>query len=266
MYREKLKMAIEAAIAAGDEILKIYDDPNSDFQVEFKSDNSPLTIADKRAHVKIVEYLKQFNAPIMSEESAVDNYFTRKWWNELWIIDPLDGTKEFINRNGDFTVNIAYIIGDEPVMGVIYVPVTDTLYYGDKILGAFRLDNAKSANRMSLNTCIKGSHQLPFIKSGEFTVVASRSHMSEETEEFMAKIQKKHPNAAIVSRGSSIKICLVSEGTADIYPRFAPTMEWDTAAGDAIARAAGKMVYQKDMKTPLKYNKENLLNPFFIVK
>ncbi|MFI3261907.1 MAG: 3'(2'),5'-bisphosphate nucleotidase CysQ [Rikenellaceae bacterium] len=266
MNKEKLRIAIEAAIIGGDEILKIYNDPYSDFQVETKSDNSPLTIADKRANLKIVEYLKHFNAPVISEETAMSNYATRKWWNEVWIVDPLDGTKEFIKRNGDFTVNIAYISENTPIIGVVYVPVTDTLYFAEKSMGSFRIEGVKNYNYHSLKDYVKVAKKLPFTKSKTYTVVASISHMSEETESFLDSLKRKHNNVELVSRGSSIKMCLVAEGTADIYPRFAPTMEWDTAAGDAIVRYAGKMTYQVDMKTPLVYNKENLLNPFFIVK
>ncbi|MFI3268395.1 MAG: 3'(2'),5'-bisphosphate nucleotidase CysQ [Rikenellaceae bacterium] len=266
MNKEKLKIAIKAALVAGDEILKIYNDPNSDFQVEIKNDNSPLTIADKKANLKIVEQLKQFSAPIISEEIATSNYATRKWWNDVWIVDPLDGTKEFIKKNGDFTVNIAYVSDGAPIIGVVYVPVTDTIYFAEKSLGSFKIEGVKNNTYYNLNDYLKQSTRLPYAKSRAFTVVASRSHMSEETAEFLSSIQKKHNNVELVSRGSSIKMCLVAEGTADIYPRFAPTMEWDTAAGDAIVRYAGKMTYLVDMKTPLVYNKENLLNPFFIVK
>lgn len=267
MLKEKLKVAIDAAIAAGDEIMKIYTDFNRDFEVEHKSDNSPLTIADKKSHNKIMDYLNQFNTPILSEEGVIVNYSSRKWWNDLWIIDPLDGTKEFIKRSDDFTVNIAYVSNEEPVMGVIYIPVTDTLYFGEKGLGAFKLENAKSYASKSLTNIITASRKLPLKSSIKpFVIVASVSHMSPETEEYLDKIKKRHPNVDVISRGSSIKICLVAEGSANVYPRFAPTMEWDTAAGDAIARAAGKMIFLTDEKTPLKYNKEELLNPFFIVK
>ena len=267
MIKNKLKIAIDASIAAGDEILEIYNNPNSDFQIERKSDNSPLTIADKKSHLKIVDYLNQFDTPIMSEESDVMSYSSRKLWNELWIIDPLDGTKEFIKKNGDFTVNIAYVVNNEPVMGVIYVPVTDTLYFGEKELGAYKLEGVKKYSYNSLEDIIELSTKLPVsVENKVFTIVASLSHATPETEEYIANLKKEHSDVKIVSRGSSLKICLVAEGIADVYPRFAPTMEWDTAAGDAIVRAMGKMVFLVDEKTPLKYNKEDLLNPFFVVK
>lgn len=266
MDLEILETSIIAAVEAGREILEIYNDPNSDFQIERKADNSPLTIADKRSQEKIVSFLNNFDIPTISEEADVASYKQRKEWTKMWIIDPLDGTKEFIKKNGDFTVNIALVEGNEPTMGVIYLPVADTLYFGEKSLGAFRLDNALNTYKDSLKNIISSSRKMPFTKSEKYSVVASRSHMSPDTEAFLAKLESENGELEIVSRGSSIKICLVAEGSADIYPRFSPTMEWDTAAGDAIARAAGKMVYFEDGVTHFTYNKESLLNPYFIVK
>ena len=181
---------------------------------------------------------------------------------------PLDGTKEFIKRNGEFTVNIALVINGVPELGVIYVPVKRTLYYGLTGYGAYKIENidAKPEN-LSAENLRQFAIQLPIKREKRpFTVVASRSHLSPETASFIADLQQKHPDLVTTSIGSSIKICLVSEGNADIYPRFAPTMEWDTAAGHAIARAAGKEIYHTDRQTPISYNKDNLLNPWFIVE
>lgn len=261
-----LNLAIQAAINAGDLILTIYNDPHSDFQIEKKSDNSPLTIADKASNRIIVNLLESSEIPILSEENTQIAFEHRKDWQRLWIVDPLDGTKEFIKRNGEFTVNIALIENNTPIMGVIYVPVKQILYFGDLIHGAYRcqVDRCSTANVSEL---INNGDRLPIISnSSSYQVVASRSHMSRETETFINNLKEKHPSVELLSIGSSLKICLVAEGSADIYPRFAPTMEWDTAAGHAIVEAAGKNLYLTDGVTPLEYNREDLLNPWFIVK
>lgn len=261
--QNELNTAIKAAITAGTEIMKIYTDPHVDFEVEKKADNSPLTIADKKSNEIITSFLDRTPYPILSEEGKNIDYATRKSWEKLWIVDPLDGTKEFIKRNGEFTVNIALVINGIPEIGVIYIPVKKTLYYGQTGYGAYKVENIDPADEKWRQQAI----QLPLKRQNStFTVVASRSHLSPETESFISELRQKYPDLTTTSVGSSIKICLVSEGTADIYPRFAPTMEWDTAAGHAIARAAGKEIYHTDRKTPIHYNKENLLNPWFIVE
>lgn len=261
-----LLSAITASLAAGEEILRIYNDPKSDFQIECKADNSPLTIADKCANNIIIKQLSTLSYPIISEEISAEDYSVRKSWSNLWIIDPLDGTKEFIKRNGDFTVNIAFVECGTPTIGVIYLPVSDTLYFGDKTLGAYRTDNISQKNFLSVSDLLLQSKKMPFIEKTKFTVVASRSHLSPKTSSYIENLKISHPDIDIISRGSSIKICLIAEGSADVYPRFAPTMEWDTAAGDAIARTSGKMIYLTDEKTEMTYNKEDLHNPYFIVK
>ena len=206
--------------------------------------------------------------PILSEEGKEVDYEERKSWELLWIVDPLDGTKEFIKRNGEFTVNIALVKDGTPVMGVIYLPVKQQLYFATLEYGAFKCNNITSISAIdSLEHLVEISDKLPINDLRDsFIVVASRSHLSPETEEFIAVLSKEHDSVELISSGSSIKICLVAEGKADIYPRFAPTMEWDTAAGHAIALAAGKVITQKDGITPLSYNKKDLLNPWFIVK
>ncbi|MFI3318489.1 MAG: 3'(2'),5'-bisphosphate nucleotidase CysQ [Rikenellaceae bacterium] len=252
--RVELSKAIEAAITAGDRIMEIYNDPESDFEIERKADNSPLTIADRGAHMEIVEILAPLGIPILSEEGRSIPYAERAEWQRLWVVDPLDGTKEFIKRNGEFTVNIALVEDGDPVLGVIYVPATGELYYGDRGVGAFK----------AASPCTK-AERLPLKESrASFVVVASRSHLSPETEEFIAKCRATHDSVEMVSKGSSLKISLVAEGEADVYPRYAPTMEWDTAAGDALLRAMGMSLIDTTTLEPLRYNKEDLLNPFFV--
>ena len=260
-----INTAIKAAIKAGEEILVIYNNPDSDFSIEKKADNSPLTIADKASHNVIVSFLEKTNIPILSEEGKTIEYSERKQWASFWCIDPLDGTKEFIKKNGEFTVNIALIKAGKPIMGVIYVPVSGTLYFGSTKEGAWKLGEACSET--NLERLKTEGHQLPVpLNTDVFKIVGSRSHMSAETEDYINQLKKEHPQIEIVSKGSSLKICMVAEGSAHQYPRFGPTMEWDTAAGHAIANAAGKKLWLTNFTGELQYNKENLLNPYFIVK
>lgn len=267
MEQQYILDAIDAALLAGRQILSIYDDPSSDFEIEKKADNSPLTIADRRAHEAIAGLLAATPFPILSEEGKQLPYEERAAWKTLWIVDPLDGTKEFIKRNGEFTVNIALVRDGVPVMGVIYVPVKRELYFADESRGAYKLSGVTDRQGASLEQLEAAAVRLPRREAREkFVVVASRSHLSPETEEYINRLRRLHPDLGLASSGSSIKICLVAEGKADVYPRFAPTMEWDTAAGHAIARAAGAEVWQADGGLPLQYNKENLLNPWFIVE
>lgn len=260
---ENILLAIQAALEAGKEIIKIYD--AKDFQIEIKNDNSPLTKADKSAHIKIVEYLKKTKIPILSEEGKEIPYSERKSWKKLWIVDPLDGTKEFIKRNGEFTVNIALIENNIPVMGVIYVPVLDCLYLGIIGKGAFKFENPLllSTSNISFDEFLNNAQKLPIKTNTTFTVVASKSHLSKETEDYIESLRTSYPNLDFISKGSSLKLCAVAEGSADIYPRFAPTMEWDTAAGQAIVEAMGGKVTQTNGEK-LSYNREILLNPWFI--
>lgn len=262
-----LDLAVKAALLGGEEILKVYNDESSDFGVEIKADNSPLTIADKMSNDIICKELKTSCLPILSEEIKSNPYNERKDWDSLWIVDPLDGTKEFIKRNGEFTVNIALVKNGTPILGVIYIPVKKILYFGAKNEGAYKIDNFSIKDFNGIGNLIKASDKMPcYNEERKFRVVASRSHLSPETEEFINKKKELYPDLEMVSVGSSIKICLVCEGSADVYPRFAPTMEWDTAAGDAIARSMGLSCTLTDETTPLNYNKENLLNPWFIIK
>lgn len=263
-----LYLIVDAALKAGKAILSVYDDPDSDFEVEMKADNSPLTVADRLSNEVICQCLACTPFPILSEEGMHADFAVRSAWSDLWVIDPLDGTKEFIKRNGEFTVNIAWVHNQVPVMGVIYVPVRKELYFAAEGLGAYKLCDISSLSDIgNIDSLIALASRLPFqIERDHYVVVASRSHLSAETKQFIQSVQEEHPNMEMVSSGSSLKICLVAEGKADLYPRFAPTMEWDTAAGHAIARASGCEIYQENSDMPLIYNKENLVNPGFIVE
>lgn len=265
---EFIKNAVDAALRAGDAILQIYE---RDFEVEFKDDESPLTEADKAAHYIICDALEELGLPVLSEESGTVPYEERKSWNRFWLVDPLDGTKEFIKKNGEFTVNIALIDDGRPVMGVVYAPVLKTLYIGLVGQGAFRvkgddLFQTLEKERFDFSTLGKPCEKLPHLRSeqGVIKVVASRSHMNSETEDFIADLEQKG-RVELVSSGSSLKLCMVAEGSADVYPRIAPTMEWDTAAAQAVVEASGGSVVQYGLAEPLRYNKENLLNPYFVV-
>ena len=261
-----LTIAIRAALEAGRDILDIYEDPRQDFGIERKADNSPLTLADKAAHRRIVGHLKATAIPILSEEGAHLPYEERLHWDELWIVDPLDGTKEFIKKNGEFTVNIALVREGEPVLGVIYVPVSGHLYYADSV-GAHKAQVACCMPFPSVEQIMASAQPLPQPREegSERVIVASRSHMNAETEAYI-ETERRRGEVHLISSGSSIKICLVAEGRADAYPRFAPTMEWDTAAGDAIARRAGCSVVDAQSGQPLHYNKRDLHNPWFLVE
>ena len=260
-----LDTAVRAAVEGGKAILRIYNDPDADFNVERKADNSPLTIADKASHNVIKDRLKYTELPILSEEGKDISFETRKSWKTFWLVDPLDGTKEFIKRNDEFTVNIALIKNGVPELGVIYVPVTGTLYFGEPYLGAWKIENLHSADEFHVEE--SEGKRLPLkYHHKTYRLVGSRSHLTDETKDYIEKLKKKHPDIEIVSKGSSLKICMVAEGAADEYPRFGPTMEWDTAAGHAIVNATGKKLWRADLSGELTYNKVNLLNPYFIVK
>lgn len=258
-----LQDAIKAAIAGGVEILDVYE---NHFEVEYKDDKSPLTEADKRAHKAIVAILDETGVPVLSEEGKQLPFEERSKWHNLWVVDPLDGTKEFIKQNGEFTVNIAFVEGQTPTLGVIYVPVSDELYFGGDEIGTYKLEKASKADFEIIDDVFEQSDKLPKKEERPYTMVGSRSHMSDETLEYFTNVRAKHPDAEIISKGSSLKICMVAEGAADVYPRFAPTMEWDTAAGHAIAKGAGFEINNPKTSKPLVYNKEDLLNPWFIVE
>ncbi len=266
LYNEHLTLhAIKAAVKAGELVLKIY---NSEYSTTFKEDKSPLTTADISAHNSIADDLVDTDFPLLSEEGRNIPWDLRRKWHYFWLVDPLDGTKEFINRNGEFTVNIALIAGQIPVIGVIYVPVSGMLYFGNQEIGSWSFncsENNFDSETTSLPAFLKICNKLPIIHNTEtITVLASRSHLSTETKEFTERLKEKYPECEIVNAGSSLKFCRLAEGVAQYYPRFSPTMEWDTAAGHAIASFAGVEVKAWPGNLPLIYNKENLVNPWFI--
>jgi 3'(2'), 5'-bisphosphate nucleotidase len=254
--------AINAGIQAGNAILEVY---KKNFEVEYKADESPLTAADKAADLVIKNCLGN-HYPILSEEGKSIPFEERKSWDTFWMVDPLDGTKEFIKKNGEFTVNIALVKKGMPILGVVYLPVASLLYFGAEETGSYacKIENT--------NTPVDPEH---LIKTGfklwdnnlpsVYTIVASRSHLSKETEDFINRCKSKYGEVDLISKGSSIKLCLVAERKAHVYPRIAPTMEWDTAAAHAVAKFAGCKVLNYDTREELGYNKENLLNPSFIV-
>jgi 3'(2'), 5'-bisphosphate nucleotidase len=273
-------IAIKAAMMAGRAILEIYD---QDFEVEYKEDQSPLTAADKASHDIIIRALAETPYPVLSEESVSIAYKDRKDWETYWLVDPLDGTKEFIKRNGEFTVNIALVEQGDPIFGVVYVPVAGTLYFGS-CQGAYKAvrgEHFQTLEELLEKLPAVGSFQrleIAGAPGSPLRVVASKSHCNEETRQFIERLEEKHGQAELVSRGSSLKLCMVADGSADIYPRIAPTMEWDTAAAHAVVNAAGGKVFRFDSGVAaadyvcsnewveeLSYNKENLLNPFFVV-
>ncbi|WP_337098199.1 3'(2'),5'-bisphosphate nucleotidase CysQ [Paenibacillus sp. YIM B09110] len=249
--REQL---IIIARKAGAKILEVYE---QDFLVNYKDDRSPLTEADRLSHLCIIEGLSAIdpNIPILSEEGMHLTYDERVKWGKFWLVDPLDGTKEFIKRNGEFTVNIALIENNYPIIGVIYVPVTDTLYYGEHGKGAIKIKTDSEAQNITV--CRPDNDGV--------TIVESRSHPSPELESFMQDINQKYSNINRVSKGSSLKFCAIAEGNAHLYPRMGPTMEWDTAAGQAIVEAAGGYVRWLNGDR-VHYNKAILRNEFFIVE
>jgi 3'(2'), 5'-bisphosphate nucleotidase len=249
-----LPQIVQIARQAGQDILSIYNNPSLFGDIDYKADDSPLTLADQTAHKTIAAALEAMlpEIPILSEEGKHLPYEERKNWTQFWLVDPLDGTKEFIKRNGEFTVNIALIEGNKPVVGVVHVPVTDTTYFGSLNGGAFKQEGNNAPEPI----------EAPLISMSQknLRVVASRSHMSEPVQEFIAKLDEPQT----VSMGSSLKFMLLAEGKADVYPRLAPTMEWDTGAAQAVLEAAGGTIIHNETGNPLDYNKENLLNPWFI--
>ena len=282
-----LPSILMAAKRAGEEILKVY---NGKVSVTLKADQSPLTEADQASHQVIEHALTAiaFSAapgspsaylPVLSEEGKKIPYSERRAWEYFWLIDPLDGTKEFIKKNGEFTVNIALIHDAKPVLGVIHVPVTGVYYFAAQGHGSYIMQDNDVLNGSTktaeegLKAILHHSRQLPLgapavdqLKPRKLVIAGSRSHASPELESFVNNMKKTHGEVDFVPAGSSLKFCLVAEGRADLYPRLGPTMEWDTAAGQIIVEEAGGSVQRTDVSEPLKYNKENLLNPWFIVQ
>lgn len=250
-----LQVARRAALEAGDAIMVLY--ASGDFEEVTKADNSPLTKADKAAHDIISRHLSSTGLPVLSEEGIHTAYAERAKWPWFWLVDPLDGTKEFLKRNGEFTVNIALMHRDIPVAGVVFAPCLNTIYYGSKETGIYKEVGKKQTQLTPLQKRIQFS---ALLQKPAVIVVASRSHLTPETEQFINQFRSFN----CMSMGSSLKLMLLAEGKADIYPRFAPTMEWDTAASHAILNALNRSIYMADLNTELTYNKPELLNPSFV--
>ena len=273
--------AIIAAKRAGDEILEVY---LGDIDVIYKEDNSPLTLADERAHRIILKILRAFaqnDIPILSEEGKDIPYEQRAAWERLWLVDPLDGTKEFVKRRDEFTVNIALIENNRPVVGVVYLPAVGSMYFAAEGLGSYKLEKIEtvgllldeagnsSETTLDVSTVVNEALKLPRNQpsgrpSNQINLVGSRSHGTEALSEFVEKLQENYDKVGFVPAGSALKFCLVAEGKADLYPRFGPTMEWDTAAGHCVVEQSGGVVVQMNEKIPLAYNKKDLHNPYFI--
>lgn len=245
------------ARTAGDAVLEVY---GTEFSVDVKADSSPLTEADRRSNAVILEGLSRISPsiPVISEETRTLPYAERRDWARFWLVDPLDGTKEFIKRNGEFTVNIALVRDGRPVLGVVYQPVGDHLYWAVEGGGAWKSSGGGTPLRLE-----GGLH---YAAKSEVVVVASRSHLTDDVRDFVAALEAQGKTVEFRSAGSSLKLCLVAEGAADVYPRLGPTMEWDTAAAHAVALEAGRKVVEHPTGQPLRYNKENLLNPYFLVE
>jgi 3'(2'), 5'-bisphosphate nucleotidase len=253
---EKIALSdiVRIAEKAGEKVLEIYHSKDINWEVEAKADDSPLTIADREANKIICDELEKLypEIPIISEENKEVPYETRKDYQLFWLVDPLDGTKEFIKRNGEFTINIALVEGNRSVLGVVYAPVLGTCYFAKKNEGSFKTENGKTAQ----------IHCAKFSKEDEnLKVVASRSHINQETKDFIAQFK----NPETVSMGSSLKFLLVAEGKAHLYPRLGPTMEWDTGAAQIVVEEAGGKVVKFEDNQTFTYNKESLLNGFFVV-
>lgn len=254
-------IAIESVLISGKKILDIYN--HKSFDIKIKNDNSPLTIADIESNRIIKKNLSKTSYNILSEEGSKIDYEERIKWKYFWMVDPIDGTKEFIKRNGEFTVNIALIENNTPILGVVYAPFLKELFFADKIFGSFKITNVQSIEDVLQTKPIELSTLKP---PSNYTVIVSKSHMNHETQKYVKKLESYYQNITKISFGSSLKICRVADRTVNCYPRFGPTMEWDTAAAHAVAKYSGCSVKTKDEKSDLVYNKKNLLNPFFIVK
>ena len=256
LFEKYLLEVSNLAISAGHAIIEHY---RKDIKVMIKEDQSPLTNADLDSNNIICSGLSKIDStiPIISEESFVD-WQTRKEWNKYWLIDPLDGTKEFINKNGEFTVNIALIENNKPVLGVIFVPVLSTLYFASQNFGSYKLHCSSNLNSLNESTKIQVNEKN---KSNHLLVIGSRSHSNED---FNKWVKENIEDYELIKTGSSLKFCHIADGNADLYPRFGPTSEWDIAAGHIILTEAGGTINSIDNEEILYNEKENILNPFFI--
>ena len=264
---ELLEIAIHASLKAAEKIMEVYETP---FHVKYKEDKSPVTQADLKASLIISEALLQTKIPVISEEENIPDFETRKNYSRLWLVDPLDGTKEFVKKNGEFSVNIGLIENNFPLLGVVYMPVLKEIYFAAPSIGAYKISHEIFAQHHVKNCTLKElvslAKKLPTQKPHQYTIVASRSHLRKDTFAHLQKMKLEKGETAIVYSGSSVKMCWVAEGRANEYPRFGRTMEWDTAAGQSIVECAGGTFLNLGNKQRLNYNKENLENPEFIAK
>jgi 3'(2'), 5'-bisphosphate nucleotidase len=281
LLEKHLVTALVAAKKAGEAILEVY---HGEIDVSYKEDDSPLTLADKRAHSAIASHLSSDSSsgiPVLSEEGKHTPYEERKGWEYYWLVDPLDGTKEFVKRSDEFTVNIALIEKNRPVLGVVFLPAMGCLYFAAEGLGSYKLEDVETIGQLvtgagefsdankALKALIEAANRLPvqhsFKKSrDQLNLVGSRSHGTEALSDFVEKMKQQYKKVDFVPAGSALKLCLVAEGNADIYPRFGPTMEWDTAAGHCVVEQSGGKVVDMKKKAPLDYNKRDLHNPHFV--
>lgn len=267
-YKELLKLAINAAFKAGEEILNIY---STDFYVETKSDNTPVTLADRTSGQCISKILAASNIPIISEEEEILDYSIRKTWPQVWIVDPLDGTKEYVKRNGEFAVNIALVENNKPVIGIIYAPVLKDIYFAYQGGGSYKItqhDMIMELTKKNLSDHLfEFAKKLPSQKLPKtYTVVGSRSHLSRDINEHVDKLRNLYGDVDMISVGSSIKQCWVAEGKAHEYLRYGTTMEWDTAAGQCILEEAGCQLIDLETNKPMVYNREDMHNNYFIAR
>jgi len=267
-YPALLKLSVNAALKAGEEILRIY---NTDFDIETKSDNTPVTLADRTSGDCINAVLADSGIPVISEESDILDYSIRRAWQRVWIVDPLDGTKEYIKRNGEFAVNIALVENGNPSIGVIYVPVNKEIYFAAKGFGSYKITQhdliAELTKKNIADNLFEFGRKLPLQKPPKsYTVVASRSHLSREVNARIRELQNLYGTIDVISVGSSIKQCWVAEGKAHEYPRFGLTMEWDTAAGQCILEQAGGELVDYETRKPMVYNKQSMRNGYFIAR
>ncbi|MDR3246697.1 MAG: 3'(2'),5'-bisphosphate nucleotidase CysQ [Prevotellaceae bacterium] len=266
-FEELFHTAFKAAIIAGKRILEIYN--SEDFQVSMKSDNSPLSSADKEAHEIIKRLLIHSRIPILSEEGRDMQFEERKSWDVLWIVDPLDGTRQFIQKREEFTVNIALVIEGNPLFGVVYAPAIGDMYFGIKDMGSFKVNIGEhDFLSYSFQQIISVSKKLdpPSKTDGKYTILASYYHVNKETLEYIDEMRKTYPDIEVKKVGSSLKMCMLADGIGDVYVRYTDTYEWDTAAAQTILEGVGWSINALDTNEPLTYNKESLLNPYFICK
>jgi 3'(2'), 5'-bisphosphate nucleotidase len=262
-----LPKAYNAALRAGAAILRIYEKGAAEYDISIKSDHTPLTEADSRAHEIIKEHLGRTHVPVLSEEGREMLYLERKAWDLFWMVDPLDGTKEFIKGNGEFTVNIALMSNNRPVLSVVYVPYIGKMYFAAHGLGSFLCEQLPPDDNADkgIDEILAGATALPIAHeiNSPLRVAVSRSHTTPETFAAIDTMRGEYPDLEIVYQGSSYKFGLLAEGTVDYYVRTTPTMEWDTAAGELVLELAGGSTHSFPCGEQLKYNKESLVNPCF---